>query len=130
MGDLKRAVEQWYGVVYEDEGSYRHLFHRCGFSYQRTEKVYKSRPGEVAVAEFEAELEKNDRFSSGTPRWYHSGNGSDECLSASQPATGLVAHWTNTTATSVTPTRLPAFLWGTGCHQWARTCPLTPQDGC
>ena len=58
VSDLQRAVEQWYGVVYLHEGSYRNLFHRCGFSYQRTEKVYKSRPCEADLAEFEAELEK------------------------------------------------------------------------
>jgi transposase len=56
--DLQTVVEQWYGVMYQDEGSYRNLFHRCGFSYQRAEKVYKSRPSEVDLAAFAAELEK------------------------------------------------------------------------
>jgi transposase len=56
--DVQIVVEQWYGVVYEDAGSYRHLLHRCGFSYQRTERVYKSRPSEADIAAFEAELEK------------------------------------------------------------------------
>ena len=58
VSDLHMVVEQWYGVVYQHEGSYRNLFHRCGFSYQRAEKVYKSRPSEADLAEFEAELEK------------------------------------------------------------------------
>jgi len=58
VSDLQIAVEQWYGVVYKDEGSYRNLLHRSGFSYQRVERVYKSRPSEVKVAEYEAELEK------------------------------------------------------------------------
>ncbi len=35
---------------------------RCGFSYQRTEQIYKSRPSVQEVADFEAELEKNDRL--------------------------------------------------------------------
>jgi len=58
VSDLAIAVEEWYGVIYQDRGSYRNLLHRCGFSYQKTEKVYKSRPSEVEIAEFEAELEK------------------------------------------------------------------------
>lgn len=58
VSDLQSAVEQWYEVVYKDEGSYRNLFHSCGFSYQRPERVYKSRPSEREIAEFEAELEK------------------------------------------------------------------------
>ena len=58
MLDLQVAVEYWYGMVYEDQGSYRNLFRACGFSYHRAEKVYKSRPQEVKVAQFEAELEK------------------------------------------------------------------------
>jgi transposase len=58
VSDLQIAVQHWYGVSYKDEGSYRNLFHRCGFSYQRTERVYKSRPSDAEIAEFEAELEK------------------------------------------------------------------------
>jgi transposase len=55
---LQIAVEQWYQVAYQDLGTYRQLFHHCGFSYQRAERVYKSRPSEVDIADFEAELEK------------------------------------------------------------------------
>jgi transposase len=58
VSDLMIVVEQWYDVTYQDTGSYRNLFKRCGFSYHRAEQVYKSRPSEVDVAEFEAELEK------------------------------------------------------------------------
>lgn len=58
VSDLRLVVEHWYGVVYQDEGSYRNLFHRCGFSYQRTERVYKSRPSAADGVAFEAELEK------------------------------------------------------------------------
>jgi transposase len=50
--------QKQYGVIYQDAGSYRNLFKRCGFSYHRTERVYKSRPSEVELAEFEAEVEK------------------------------------------------------------------------
>jgi len=58
VSDLQIVIERWYGVVYKDPGSYRHLLHRCGFSYQRAERVYKSRPSAVAIAAFAAELEK------------------------------------------------------------------------
>jgi transposase len=56
--DLQVVVEQWYGVIYDDRGSYRSLLHDCGFSYQRAERVYKSRPSPLDIADFEAELEK------------------------------------------------------------------------
>jgi putative transposase len=58
VSDLRVAVEQWFGVVYQDETSYQTLLHKSGFSYQRTTKVYRSRPSEAALADFEAELEK------------------------------------------------------------------------
>jgi transposase len=58
VSDLRMAVQQWFGVVYADESSYQTLFHQSGFSYQRTTKVYRSRPSEAALAVFEAELEK------------------------------------------------------------------------
>jgi len=57
--DVKSVVSRWYGVTYRDVSSYRNLLHRGGFSYQKTEQVYKSRPSEIDVANFEAELEKN-----------------------------------------------------------------------
>lgn len=56
--DVKWVVEKWYGLNYSCMVSYRNLLHRCGFSYQRSEQVYKSRPSEVDIADFEAELEK------------------------------------------------------------------------
>lgn len=58
VSDLRVAVEQWFGVAYQDETSYQTLLHHSGFSYQRTTKVYRSRPSAAALAEFEAELEK------------------------------------------------------------------------
>lgn len=56
--DLKRAVQQWHGVVYQSPSSYGLLFKRCGFSYQRTARVFRSRSAEQ-VADFEEQLEKN-----------------------------------------------------------------------
>lgn len=55
VSDLMIVVEQWYDVTYQDAGSYRNVFKRCGFSYHRAEQVYKSRPSEAEVAEFEAD---------------------------------------------------------------------------
>jgi transposase len=55
--DLQRIVQQWYGVQYKARGSYHSLFARCGCSYQRPAKVYKSR-SEAKIAEFEEQLEK------------------------------------------------------------------------
>ena len=55
--DLARVVEQTYGVRWQSRTSYHHVFAACGFSYQRTEKVYKSRR-EREVLEFEAAVEK------------------------------------------------------------------------
>jgi len=57
--DLARAVETWYGVRYAQRGSYIRLLKRCGFSYQRPDKVYKSR-SEAKVRAFEEELSKKN----------------------------------------------------------------------
>ena len=58
VSDLQIVVKTWYGVEYRTTDSYRTLLHECGLSYQRTEKVYRSRPDAQTVADFEAELEK------------------------------------------------------------------------
>ncbi len=56
--DLTRAVQEWFGVTWQSPNSYRALLADCGFSYQRTQKVFKSR-NERAVMAFEELLEKN-----------------------------------------------------------------------
>jgi len=56
--DLARAVQGWYGVVWESRSSYHRLLAQCGFTWQRAEKVYKSRR-EHEVIDFEAYTEKN-----------------------------------------------------------------------
>ena len=56
--DLAYAVQRWYGVTWQSRGSYHSLFSQCGFTYQRTEKVYKSRR-EKDIMAFEAAVEKN-----------------------------------------------------------------------
>lgn len=58
VSDLQIVVQAWYGVEYRSDESYRRLLHECGLSYQRTETVYRSRPDQQTVADFEAELEK------------------------------------------------------------------------
>ena len=56
--DLQQALYRWYGVQYQSRVSYYNLLHACGFSYQRTEKVFKSqRPAEIAA--FQESVEKN-----------------------------------------------------------------------
>lgn len=58
INDLQLAVQQWYGVSYRSEGSYRNLLQACGLSYQKVERVYRSQPSAVQIAEFEQQLEK------------------------------------------------------------------------
>ena len=58
VSDLQIVVKMWYDVEYQSRESYRHLLEECGFSYQRTEQVYRSRADGEAIADFEAELEK------------------------------------------------------------------------
>jgi transposase len=54
---LYLAIEKWFGVTYRSRTSYLNLFAACGFSYQRTEKVFKSRR-EGQVLDFESETQK------------------------------------------------------------------------
>ncbi len=56
--DLARLVHERYGVEYQSRTSYSQLLQLCGFSYQKTEKVFKSRSA-MKVADFEEQLEKN-----------------------------------------------------------------------
>ena len=58
VSDLRRAIQQWYGVTYASMTSYRTLFAQCGFSYQRPTKVFRSRNAR-AVLDWEAQIEKN-----------------------------------------------------------------------
>ena len=56
--DLALIVREQYGVEYQSRTSYSRLLHLCGFSYQKTEKVFKSH-STTKVADFEELLEKN-----------------------------------------------------------------------
>lgn len=58
VSDLKQAVTHWYGFEYKTDASYRQLFQKCGFSFQRTAKVFRSR-SEMKAADFEEQVEKN-----------------------------------------------------------------------
>jgi transposase len=58
IADLKRAVQHWVGVTWTSNSSYLTLLTDCGFSYQRTQKVFTSR-NEAQVVAFEEQLEKN-----------------------------------------------------------------------
>jgi transposase len=56
--DLIHVVRDQYGVEYKSRTSYTSLLSLCGFSYQKTEKIFKSR-SQTKVADFEEQLEKN-----------------------------------------------------------------------
>ena len=56
--DLAHLVREQYGVEYKSRTSYTRLLGLCGFSYQKTEKIFKSR-NQTKVADFEEQLEKN-----------------------------------------------------------------------
>ena len=58
MDDWQAAVRRWYGVEYRSRTSYLRLLAQGEFSYQKTEKVYKSH-SQLKVADFEEQLEKN-----------------------------------------------------------------------
>lgn len=58
VDDLALVVRERYSIDYQSRTSYVRLLHLCGFSYQKTEKVFKSR-SETKVADFEEQLEKN-----------------------------------------------------------------------
>jgi len=60
--DLSDALAHWFGVRYSSRTSYYNLLRACGFSYQRTEKVFKSqRP--LQIADFQETVEKNSSMS-------------------------------------------------------------------
>lgn len=56
--DLIYMVREQYGVEYKSHTSYTSLLSLCGFSYQKTEKIFKSR-SQTKMADFEEQLEKN-----------------------------------------------------------------------
>lgn len=58
VSTLAQLVEREYGVRYKQPCSYRILFDKCDFSYQRTAQHYLSRR-EQQVSEFEETFEKN-----------------------------------------------------------------------
>jgi transposase len=56
--DLIHVVREQYDVEYKSRTSYISLLRLCGFSYQKAEKIFKSR-SQIKVADFEEQLEKN-----------------------------------------------------------------------
>jgi transposase len=56
--DLVRVIKKWYDVEYRSLSSYLRIFQVCDFSYQKVEKVYKTR-SELKVLDFEEQVEKN-----------------------------------------------------------------------
>jgi transposase len=56
--DLMQVVRNQRDIEYKSRTSYISLLSLCGFSYQKTEKIFKSR-SQAKVADFEEQLEKN-----------------------------------------------------------------------
>ena len=56
--DLKRLLNDEYGIVYHSIVSYYTIFARVGYSYHQPTASYRSR-NEAAVVEWQAQLEKN-----------------------------------------------------------------------
>ena len=55
VDDLVVPVRERYGVEYQSRTSYSSLLRLCGFSYRKTEKIFKSR-NQTKVADFEEQL--------------------------------------------------------------------------
>ena len=58
VSDLRIGLQAWYGVTWRSLSSYRHLLHESRLSVQQVQSVYRSRPSDSAIADFEAALEK------------------------------------------------------------------------
>jgi len=58
VSDLQIGLQRWYGVTWRSATSYRTVLHESRLSVQQVENTYRSRPSDLAVAEFEAQLEK------------------------------------------------------------------------
>jgi transposase len=58
VSDLRIGLQRWYGVTWRSATSYRTLLHESRLSVQQVENMYRSRPSETTVADFEAQLEK------------------------------------------------------------------------
>ena len=86
--DLQVAVKTWGGVEYACEDSYRTLLHEAGLSYQRTEGVYRSKPNQRTMADFEAGLEKSDRLPATASRLPRSSAGRDALVFSSDAEAG------------------------------------------
>lgn len=57
VSDLKLLIYRKYEVIYKSPASYWALLTECGLSYQRTEKIFKSKSA-LKQADFEEQLEK------------------------------------------------------------------------
>ena len=55
---VRQLVETHYGVRYRSVRSYHRLLEASGLSYQRPEGIYRSRPSDAVIADFEADAEK------------------------------------------------------------------------
>jgi transposase len=58
VSDIRIGLQRWYQVTWRSDNSYRTFLAQTGLSLQRTENTYRSRPDDLTIADFEAQLEK------------------------------------------------------------------------
>ena len=58
VDSVRMLVQTHYGVTYRSVRSYHALLEFSELSYQRPEGIYRSRPSEAVIADFEADAEK------------------------------------------------------------------------
>ncbi len=58
VDSVQELVATHYGVTYRSVRSYHQLLEDSGLSYQRPEGIYRSRPSDAVIADFEADAEK------------------------------------------------------------------------
>jgi len=66
---IKRMVKERFKVTYKTDDSYRRLFHFCGFSFHKPNKVNKKRNSHM-VRRFEEKLKKDSRGIRDKIVWY------------------------------------------------------------
>lgn len=89
---LGELLEIHYGVSYRSVRSLHAVLEESGLSYQRPEGVYRPRPIDAVIADFEADAEKNHRLQARPPRRADFEYGSDEFVPASHHPPRLASH--------------------------------------
>ena len=107
---VERVVEKWYGVRYRSRESYRLLLVEAGFSFQQPEGIYRARPSEAVIADFEADAEKSDRLQAKSPGRTDYHDGRNEFIPASDHHSRLVSRRSATHRRRESTARLSALV--------------------